>query len=151
MRFQRSEGDCAPVSLYNALLALGHEASLVKLRKDAGTNSEEGASEHGLKQAIERTGHTWTELKAGWDEAYVRLHQHVRDGGVAIICTEGGGHWEAVIGVCGARLIVFNSDRAENPDNAAIGGVNVLSKRQLFNYWEPCEGRRYALLLQGDR
>jgi hypothetical protein len=147
VRFQRGEGDCAPVSLYNALLSMGQEVSLAKIRRDCGTNPREGASEHGLKQAIERAERTWTELSAGWDDAYVKLHAHLRDVGAAVILTEGGDHWEAAVGVCGPRIIVFNSDRTLNPYNRSINGVNVLSKRQLQNYWDTYEGQRHALLI----
>ncbi len=147
MRFEAAKGTCGPVSVYNALLALGVERSLAKIRKDCGTNGDEGTTEHGLKQAIERAGLTWTELAAGWDEAYTQLHEHLRDRGAAILLTEGGDHWEAGIGVSGPRVLVFNGDRLQNPDNRQANGVNVLTKRQLKNYWDAYEGRRYALLI----
>lgn len=148
MRFEKANGGaCGPTSVFNALEALGLHPSLPKIRKDCGTDSEIGTSEHGLKQAVERAGKPWSELGVGWDDAYIQLHAHLAAGGAAILLTEAGNHWSAAIGVSGPRIIVFNGDRAENPDNAAKNGVNVLTKRRLRDYWDTFEGRRYALLV----
>lgn len=147
MRFEKAEGTCGPVAVFNALEALGLDPSLPKVRQDCGTNGDEGTTQHGIKQAVERAGCEHSELEAGWDDAYVQLHAHVAAGGSAILLTEEGDHWEAVIGVSGPRVIVFNGDRLQNPGNRTLNGVNVLTKRQLRNYWEPYEGRRYGVLV----
>jgi hypothetical protein len=147
MRFETAKGTCGPVSLYNVLLALGERPSLKKIRQDCGTNPEEGTQPHGLKQAVERAGRSHLDLSAGFDDGYDALHAHLVGGGGAILLTEAGDHWEAAIGVLGPRVIIFNADRLQNPDNRQANGVNVLTKRQLRAHWDAFEGKRYALLV----
>lgn len=147
MRFQRKEGLCGPTCVVNALECLGLQASMKKVRADAGANTKEGAEEHGLKQALSRAGAQFQELSAGFDEAYVDLHYHLEHGGPAIILVERGDHWVNAIGILGPRIVVFNPDDVENPENKAAHGIQVLTKRQLKKFWTPYDGKRYALLV----
>ncbi len=147
MRLQTKAG-CAPASIVNALEAIGiHRAERV-VRVDCGTTTAKGTTQHGIKQALERAEVGYQEInEAGVTAAVQALFEHVTSVGSAILCTEGGDHWEAAIGVTAEsdRIIIFNSDR--HPSNRAKNGVHLLTRRQLANYWAECEGKHYAILL----
>ncbi len=147
MRLQTKAG-CAPSAIVNALEAIGIHRSERVVRIDCGTTAAKGTTQHGIKQALERAEVSYQEInEPGVNAAVQALFEHATSVGSAILCTEGGEHWEAVIGVTAEsdRIIVFNSDR--HASNRAKNGVHLLTRRQLANYWAKCEGMHYAILL----
>jgi ABC-type bacteriocin/lantibiotic exporter with double-glycine peptidase domain len=145
MVLQSGPHDCGAAAVVNALLALGTRVTAARVRRDAGTTVENGTTEHGIKQALERAGAKFQEISTGLDNAYALLHGHLTAGGSAIVLTEQGGHWETAVGVLGDRILFFNPDKT--PENRAESGIHVISGRQLRRYWTPFEGKRYAILV----
>lgn len=151
MRYQHAPGMCGPAAIFNCLSAMTTEdvPSPRTIAKHAGTTVEEGTTEHGIRQGIERCGWGHQVLQAGFEDAFRGLHAHVLGGGTAVVLTEAGDHWEAVVGVLGSRVVILNSDRTDA--NKAVNGVYILTPRQLRRYWEPYKGQRFAVLVGPGR
>lgn len=145
MKLQRDSYSCGAVALVNALGAMGRRVSERDARKYSGT-TEKGVTQHGLLQAIEAFGFVHETMEAAFDEAYEKLHAHLAAGSAAILETEDSNHWEAAVGVLGARIVVLDGQRAVN--SRAQAGVLVLSPRQLRSYWTPAGPTgRYGILI----
>jgi ABC-type bacteriocin/lantibiotic exporter with double-glycine peptidase domain len=134
---------CGSVATANAIVALGGKVTVAKVKRHTGTTPEHGVTHHGIMQAIERLGYSYTELMAPFKEAFDTLVEHLQLGGSAVILTQNGNHWEAAVGVLGRRVIVFDS-----APNKGKSGVSVLSQAKMKNLWSPnAKNGRYALLI----
>lgn len=146
MRFQSGAGYCGPAAVVNALQALGIRVREDHVAQHAGTTPGLGTTEHGLIQAILRSGceaEYFEERK--YSVAEGKLLAHLKRGS-SIILTESGDHWEAVIGRVADRIVLFDSQLGRW--NRARNGVHVLALgKQLRRYWEPFGGKRCGILI----
>jgi hypothetical protein len=145
MRFQGGPQFCSSAAVVNALRCYG-----VKVREDivathAGTTAKHGASEHGIKQALERLDFSWTEiLERKYSDAEENLFEFLNRGVPVILLVEAGEHWVTSIGVLGKRVVIF--DGQNYAFNRKENGCHVYSRgEQLRRYWEPFEGKRYGI------
>ena len=146
MKFQRDSYSCAVFAIKNALEALGLNYTEKKIRTHTGT-SKQGTTEHGIKQAIECLGHNWEELSSDDFKNILKdLVLALSEGKSAILCTQHGDHWVAAIGLCGQRVIVFDSQRTVV--NKANNGIHSFDQKQLRRIWTPCNGVFYALAIR---
>jgi ABC-type bacteriocin/lantibiotic exporter with double-glycine peptidase domain len=114
------------------------------VRKLAGTVKRHGTQEHGIKQAIERLGLSFSELKCpALLPAFDWLLEAAAEGKAGIICVERGEHWNSVIGACGENLIV--ADPKKSKSNRKENGIHVFTRTNARRYWSPFEGSFYAL------
>ncbi len=150
MKYQTTANNCGANAVVNACRVFG-----VKVREDlvaanAGTTGK-GTTEHGLKQALLRAGFVHEELaERKYSIAETWLLDRLKHGWAVILCTESGNHWEVCFGMLGDRVVVF--DGQTGAFNKAVNGVHVLKVgRQLREYWEPSEMKRYAIATRPEK
>lgn len=144
MRIQVDPHLCGPISVTNALRALGRNVTERDVAPHCGVTEKHGTTQHGLMQAVERLGHPFEELSLPFVDAYDVLRGHLEAGGSAVLSCERERHWEAAVGVLGPRTLVY--DGQESRRRHGFSGLLVLTRDQLRREWS--SGRtRYAILI----
>jgi ABC-type bacteriocin/lantibiotic exporter with double-glycine peptidase domain len=140
VKLQKSPNDCGPCAILNGARALGIHLIEAQIRKHTDT-TDQGTTEHGIKNALERLGFESESFELPPDEAWEKLFEK----NPVILAVEDGRHWVATIGVMGKRVVVFDSWMAKW--NAQESGISVLSKRQLMGWWTASnkDGHRYGI------
>lgn len=128
MKLQKQPTTCGPYAILNGARALGVTLTEAQIRKHTDT-TEQGTTEHGIKNALERLGFESESFELPRDEAWAKLFE----GHPVILAVEDDRHWVVTIGTLDKRVIVFDSWPAKW--NAKEQGISVLSKIQLMNWW----------------
>jgi hypothetical protein len=154
VKIQRDGYSCAAAVGANLIRAVtGRRVRVAEVAKHAGVTPQHGASEHGLKQALERFGLAHAELIAPFPEAYEILRAHLEGGNPAALLVEVGDHWTAALGVLGARTVVLDGQPSARRGDES--GLQLYAKDQLRRHWTAQPSRdggvgraRFALLVR---
>lgn len=145
MRRQTDTYSCGPLAACNAVEACsGRRLPLKAFRRACGTTRAAGTPETGLIAGLAAYGYGVVAVQGAFTGAYAALHAHLRGGGAAVLATEAGAHWEAAIGVVGARVLVWDSQ-------PGVQALHVLAVPALRRYWAPSGRGRYALLVYSQK
>jgi ABC-type bacteriocin/lantibiotic exporter with double-glycine peptidase domain len=145
MRFQGTPQSCSSASIVNALRCYGTKVREDLIAVHAGTTAKHGASEHGIKQALERLDYTWADiLERKYATAEALLFSYLNKGIPVILLVEAGDHWVTAIGALGNKAVIFDS-QVDAPNRRENGCHIYSAGEQLRRYWEPFESKRYGL------
>ena len=146
MRIQQDTHSCGVMAVLNATKALGLNISEAKVRAHTAT-IEDGTSEHGVKNALERLGLDYSDFKCNKGEEFMDVWASVGAGAAVILSVEEHKHWVTVIGINGDdRVIVFDSWNSKK--NLIESGVEVCNERQLKRWWKSKTGEFYAIVVR---
>lgn len=149
MKIQKDIHSCGVMAVLNATKALGLNITEAQVRAHTAT-VEDGTTEHGIKNALERLGLDCQDLKALKGEEFLNVWSKVSSGAAAILSVEDHRHWVTVIGVNGEdkemRVIVFDS--WDSKANQAESGVQVCTERQLKRWWKSKTGEYYGIVVK---
>jgi hypothetical protein len=148
MRLQPDGYSCGVDAVVNACLALGHDhtGQRDQIELWARTSSRKGTDEKGIIAALSRLGYSASQMTTVDDGEVLWSYvcSSLSRGEAVVLCVDDDEHWIAVIGLLGARVIAFDSQRTK--ENLAENGVLVLDKARLL---ERLGDSRYAIAV-GD-
>lgn len=147
MKLQRQTYSCGVFAIINAARGLSVKLTEKKVKVHTGTTREHGTGSGGILQALERLGFSSEEInEEDYDKAYKKLSDAVlNDGSTAIVLTQKGEHWIAVIGHSGDSLLLFDSQRTKA--NKEESGVHVWSAALVKRYWSAYNGKHYGIIV----
>lgn len=135
MKHQNKPYYCGPASVQNALLALGTKVSQDRLAYIMGTTEADGTDEDGIKRGILFMDRDVDEFATDHDmAAYGWVWNNAMLGRPTVLCADQWGHWIAVIGLLGKRLVLF--DPARYRHNTDRLGTFTLPKDRLLRRWK---------------
>lgn len=135
MKYQKTEYNCGPAAVQNALALLGERVSQDRLAAAAGTTEEAGTDEHGIKQAIIAAGRTYDEHATDLDGlAFGWLWYSLLVGRPVVLCVDRWSHWVVAVGVLGRRIVLF--DPARYRHNTDRLGTFSLPKDRFLKRWK---------------
>jgi len=136
MRFQQDEYSCGPAALVNAFRVLGKTYTQDQVASLCGT-SLDGTDEEELKRGVGLLGGYWGEnpfsTTVSGDSSLVWLRDNMKCRYPTLLCVDAWEHWVTLIGVCGARYIIFDPQKTSR--NIRENGIKVYSPRQLRSRW----------------
>lgn len=148
MRYQSGPGFCGAAVVVNALRCFGERVKEEQAAKYAGTTREQGTSQHGIKQALERYECTHEEIdERRYANAEARLSGYLRDGHPVILLVESGNHWVTAVGLLGNSVVIY--DPQNYAWNKAENGVHIIALGpNLRDFWLAFEGKRYGIAVK---
>lgn len=133
MIYQRTDYDCGPTALANALRCYGYtvDCDLARLCK----TDPEGTDESGLKFAIKVLLFACSEINTNIHrDAYRWLNRELKLGRPCILSVEDHDHWVTVIGKLGDRYVV--AEPTPSPEVVYENGILVLTHTDLDKLWK---------------
>lgn len=149
MQQQKTDYDCGPAALHNALHVLRSRVSLKRISELAGTSEAEGTDEEGLKRAILAFGFVFDEIAyLNASKAWGHLWFSLLAGRPVLLCVDRFSHWVVAIGFCGKTILLFDSQRTPPC------GLIVTNRDRLLRRWRAARrvrgrGPRYYGLAVG--
>lgn len=146
MRFQETKSSCGAAAIRNVLKCLGKNVGEHRIRQLAGTD-EDGTTEAGVMDALDKLGYTsevYEHEKVG--DAKVTLTRCLKAGMPLIVAVDQDTHWATVVGMCGNRYVVVDSERTVK--NKKENGVHALDTRGLLRRWRKPDGTMYAIAVK---
>ncbi|MDO8495352.1 MAG: cysteine peptidase family C39 domain-containing protein [bacterium] len=145
MRLQKSNFDCGPTALINALKCFGENYSIEEMIHICKTSRARGTSSRKLKLAIKKVGFKkeafdTKDKKTALAKLFVALYSYP-----IILCVDHDDHWVTALALQGERIVIF--DPGDNYRNRRENGCHVLSKRQLLKRWKSPHGKYYGLIV----
>lgn len=134
MKIQKTKYTCGPASIVNVLKCFGinTKESVVRQYSDTDTCGTEDA---GVIKALEHFKFKVLQHEQdNYNKAWKWLRKQVLSGMPAIIAVENWGHYVAIIGVIGNKVVMFDPSYSQN--NKKENGVYVLSKIELDLVWK---------------
>lgn len=146
MKIQQDIHSCGVMAVLNATKALGLTITEAEIRAHTAT-VEDGTTEHGIRNALERLGLDHEDFKCAKGEEFVDVWADIGTGSAIILSVEDHKHWVTVIGINGDnRVIIFDSWNSKN--NKAESGVQVCTERQLKRWWKSKKGEFYGIVVR---
>jgi ABC-type bacteriocin/lantibiotic exporter with double-glycine peptidase domain len=146
MKIQKDIHSCGVMAVLNATKALGLNITEAQVRAHTAT-VEDGTTEFGIKNALERLGLFHEDLVSVKGEEFLNVWAKVSDGAAVILSVEDYRHWVTVIGTIGDnRVLVF--DPWNSKANQAESGVQVCNERQLKRWWKSSKGEFYGIIVR---
>lgn len=161
MLIQKTDHDCGPTALYNALSAIGGRVptksqvdqalAAAALARDPTWEPTDGADHEDLKGAIAGLGFVWDEFEANRPRDAAQWLWRTTQVAPVLICTWNWGHWVTVFGPTGRRHLL--QDPTTDAPNVARGGSHWLLPRTVLRRWRASRGalreHRRDLIKQG--
>jgi hypothetical protein len=147
--YQKYPYYCGPAAVRNGLYALqGKAPKQERIARLAGTSKTKGTQEEGIITCINKLAAT-SEFTADCDEvtikdpdgAFLWLMGAMVEGCPTIICTEQWEHWVTAIGALNSFILIFD------PANK-IGGIKIMDKASILNYWNNDRGGYFGISLK---
>lgn len=145
MKFQKDDYSCGVFAVLNGARAMGVRLSERAIRAHTATKKDEGTSNYGILNALERLGFEGRDFLLPQEDAYQKVHDSVASGSSVLLCVEEENHWVAVVGTCGKKVVTFDSWKSKA--NQAEAGVDVWDKRSLKYWWTPAGGKFYGIVM----
>lgn len=145
MRYQKVSYSCGAAAVVNVLQCFGKRVPERIIRARAGTCFEIGTPESGIIKALRSFGHETESLNTSYFPIF-KLNAAIKDGNVAIICTEDLQHWATVIGKVRDSFIIIDSSNTKK--NVKENGVWVLTPKQLKRLWKSRTKRFYGIIVK---
>jgi ABC-type bacteriocin/lantibiotic exporter with double-glycine peptidase domain len=109
---QETRFTCGPASIRNALLAMGYVFSERRIRSFAGSDRENGTSEHKIFRALKGLGFKFKEFRNKNENAFKqRVIYNMKKGHKLIILTDHEDHWISVVDYSNKKLEVIDPEQ----------------------------------------
>lgn len=145
MIYQNNNFTCGSAAIVNALQCYGRNVSFTRTSK-LFSDPQNGTNEFGIAQGLAYWGHpslaiNETKVKVGW----LSIYNAVLKGNPSILCVDSNQHWIAVVGVCGEKIVTFDSSNTIK--NSSVGGIHLYTRRSLSKRWKSKENKMYGFIV----